>query len=199
MCVLQQLRKLLLLALQLRVAANVLLANEDIWHCALMGHVFQGILELGAIVDLVEFDDVCLHSHVAEERLGSLAIGAVRLREDGYQSSLATNESTRRTIGAEQIPTNCIVVDDALGFGFCGHDCTWTWGASEEFLSVHIVSKKVCTKLVGMKTYRKLMVGNCCVGQLLCGPSVVWIEHDSFTAEKVGFMSARVVLYSSLL
>jgi hypothetical protein len=52
----------------------------------LMGHVYQGILDLGAIVDLIEFDDVRLHAHLTKESLSSLAIRAVGFREDGYQS-----------------------------------------------------------------------------------------------------------------
>jgi hypothetical protein len=64
----------------------------------LMGHVCQGILDLGAIVDLVEFDDVRLHAHLTEESLSSLTIWAVGFREDGYQLLLATKESTSRII-----------------------------------------------------------------------------------------------------
>jgi hypothetical protein len=62
----------------------------------LMGHVCQGILDIGAIVDLVEFDDVRLHAHLTEKSLSSLAIRAVGFREDGYQSVLAIRESTSR-------------------------------------------------------------------------------------------------------
>lgn len=48
--VLEQLGELALLALELRVAANVLLADEDVGHRALLGHLLKGILDRGAVV-----------------------------------------------------------------------------------------------------------------------------------------------------
>lgn len=82
MSIFQELRQLLLLALQLRVAANVFLADEDIWDRTLMSHVFEGVLNFGAVVDLIELDDVGFHAHVAEERFGGVAVRAVGFRED---------------------------------------------------------------------------------------------------------------------
>jgi hypothetical protein len=48
--VLEQLRELALLCLQLRVAANVLLADEDVGHGALLGDVLEGVLDRGAVI-----------------------------------------------------------------------------------------------------------------------------------------------------
>ena len=85
MRILQQLRQLLLLPLQLRIAANMLLTDEDVGDGALMGHAFQSILDVRAVVDLVEFDDVWLHAHFAEEGLGGFAVWAVGFGEDGCE------------------------------------------------------------------------------------------------------------------
>ena len=83
MRILQQLWQLLLLALQFRIAANVLLTDEDVRDRALMGHAFQSILNIGAVVDLVELDDVWLHAHLAEEGLGGFTVWPVGFGEDG--------------------------------------------------------------------------------------------------------------------
>lgn len=48
--VLEQLRKLALLGLELRVTTNVLLADEDAGDGALLGHLLEGVLDGGAIV-----------------------------------------------------------------------------------------------------------------------------------------------------
>lgn len=48
--VLEQLRELALLALELRVAADVLLADEDVGNGTLLGHLLEGILDGGAVV-----------------------------------------------------------------------------------------------------------------------------------------------------
>ena len=63
----------------------MLLADEDVWNGTLMGHVFQSILNISAIVNLVEFDDIWFHAHVAEERLGGFAVRAVGFGEDGFK------------------------------------------------------------------------------------------------------------------
>ena len=47
--------------------------------------------------------DERLGAHLAEQRLGGLAVGAVALAEDGDR----------------------VVLDDLLGFGFGGHDGVW--------------------------------------------------------------------------
>jgi len=54
--VLEQLRKLALLGLQLRVTADVLLANEDVGDGALLGHLLEGILDGGTVVCIVLSD-----------------------------------------------------------------------------------------------------------------------------------------------
>jgi hypothetical protein len=48
--ILEQLRELALLRLQLGVAANVLLADEDVGHGALLGDVLEGVLDRGAVI-----------------------------------------------------------------------------------------------------------------------------------------------------
>lgn len=48
--VLQQLLELALLALQLGVAANVLLADEDVGHGALGSDLLEGVLDSGTVV-----------------------------------------------------------------------------------------------------------------------------------------------------
>lgn len=48
--VLEQLGKLALLCLQLGVAANVLLADEDVGDGALLGDVLKSVLDRGTIV-----------------------------------------------------------------------------------------------------------------------------------------------------
>ena len=45
MRLLQQLWQLGSLGLQVRVPANVVLADEDIWHGALLGHALERILD----------------------------------------------------------------------------------------------------------------------------------------------------------
>merc|ERR1711915_1161377 len=80
--ILEQLRELALLALQLGVAANVLLADENVGDRALVGHLFKGILNSGTVINLVELEDVCLCALLAEESLCRLAVRAVGLGED---------------------------------------------------------------------------------------------------------------------
>jgi len=46
----EQLRELALLCLELGVAANVLLADEDVGHGALLGDVLESVLDRGAII-----------------------------------------------------------------------------------------------------------------------------------------------------
>ena len=48
--ILEQLRKLALLGLELRVTTDVLLADEDVGDGALLGHLLEGVLDGGAIV-----------------------------------------------------------------------------------------------------------------------------------------------------
>ena len=48
--ILEQLVELALLCLELGVAANVLLADEDVGHGALLGDVLESVLDRGTIV-----------------------------------------------------------------------------------------------------------------------------------------------------
>lgn len=103
---LQHSGQLLLLCLELRVAADVLLANENVGDGALLGHLLEGILQSGAIVyrnsvslpgyfgycclldlgvltNLIHLNDVGVCALLAQERFRSLAVGAVGLAEDG--------------------------------------------------------------------------------------------------------------------
>merc|ERR1712137_1442566 len=101
--ILEQLVELALLCLELGVAANVLLADEDVGHGALLSDVLESVLDGGTVVNLVELEDVGLCAHLAEEALSGLAVGAVGLGED----------------------SNRVAVDDLLCLGSCGHDCVW--------------------------------------------------------------------------
>lgn len=74
---LEQLRELALFRLQVRVSSNVLLVDEHIWNSALRCHLGQSVLDLAAIVDLVELNRVELSTGLAEHRLGCAAVGAV--------------------------------------------------------------------------------------------------------------------------
>lgn len=47
---LQELRKLLLLALQIRIASNVLVVDEDVWDGALVGDLLECVLNGGTVV-----------------------------------------------------------------------------------------------------------------------------------------------------
>lgn len=48
--ILEQLRQLALLRLQVRVAAHVLLVDEDVRDGSLLGHLLQGVLDVCAVV-----------------------------------------------------------------------------------------------------------------------------------------------------
>jgi len=91
-------------ALQVRVAANVLLVDVDVGHGALAVDLLESILEVAAFGDLVELYDLEVGSKTLEGALGSLAVRAVALGED--------NDS--------------IVVDLLLDLGSCvGHGDSW--------------------------------------------------------------------------
>lgn len=77
----QQRLELLGLGLEVAVATNVLLADEDVGHCALAGQLLEGVLDGGAIFLLVELKGVEVGVVVLEELLGLVAVGAVRLGE----------------------------------------------------------------------------------------------------------------------
>lgn len=96
---LQQLRELLLLGLEVGVAADVLFCNEDVGDRSLRCDFVEGVLDGRAIVlmqlvcdglgilkcrltDLVELDGVELRALLAQERLGGLAVRAVGFAED---------------------------------------------------------------------------------------------------------------------
>ena len=49
-CLLQNLWQLALLRLQLRIAADVLVVDEDVRNRALLGHLFKSVLDSRAIV-----------------------------------------------------------------------------------------------------------------------------------------------------
>jgi len=110
-CILQQLWQLRLLCLEVRVATDVLVVNEDVRDGALVGDVFESVLNCAAIVDLIQLNDVRLDAHLAQQGLGRLAIRAIRLGED----------------------SDGVVVDDILRFGLCGHDGVWAGGACREY------------------------------------------------------------------
>jgi hypothetical protein len=91
-------------ALQIRVAANVLLVDVDVGHGALAVELLESILEVAAFGDLIELYDLDGGSKLLEGAFGSLAVRAVALGED--------NDS--------------IVVDLLLDLGSCvGHGDSW--------------------------------------------------------------------------
>jgi len=98
--ILQQFWKLALLGLKIRVSSNVLLLDEDVWNGCLASHLTESSLDSRSVIDLVELDGVVLGAHLAQQRLGGLAVRAVGLAED----------------------SDGIVVNDALSLGLCrGH------------------------------------------------------------------------------
>ncbi|KAB8343264.1 hypothetical protein FH972_022852 [Carpinus fangiana] len=116
---LQDIGQLALLGLQVRVAANVLLVDEDVGHAALLRDALEGVLDGGTVVcvcmlvaalRLVAVSRRLTALHLAQQALRGLAVGAVALGEDG----------------------DGIVVDDALGLGLCGGHAGGAGGAREE-------------------------------------------------------------------
>lgn len=87
----------------------MLLVDEDVGHAALVGHLLKSVLDVGAIVytdkrsainlhryadirgrrltNLVELKSVELGAGLGQKLLGGLAVGAVRLGEDGCKES----------------------------------------------------------------------------------------------------------------
>ena len=61
---LQQALELALLGLEVRVAANVFAADVDVGDGALARDLLEGVLDGGAVVDLVELDGEVLGTHV---------------------------------------------------------------------------------------------------------------------------------------
>jgi len=106
----QQRSQIPLLGLQIAVATNVLLPNEDIGHRALSRHLSERILDGRTVIDLIQLNGVVLCAGLAQQRLGRLAVRAVGLGEDG----------------------DGVLVDDALGLCLCGGHTCGAGGAGEE-------------------------------------------------------------------
>jgi len=94
---LEQLRQLILLILQIRVSSNVLPRDENVGNSSLSRNVLKRSLDFRPVIDLVQLDGVELCAERGEQLLGGLAVGAVRLGEDGHG----------------------VVGDDAFGLGLC--------------------------------------------------------------------------------
>ena len=55
------------------IAADVVSADEDIWHGALLREAEEGFLYRGSVRDFVELDRRVLHTELIEETFGALA------------------------------------------------------------------------------------------------------------------------------
>lgn len=69
-------------SLEIRVAANVLLVDKDVWHGALARDGAERVLEVVAVALLVQLVRDILGVEAVEEALGVSAVGAVALAED---------------------------------------------------------------------------------------------------------------------
>jgi len=107
---LQKFWQLLLLRLQVRIATNMHLIDEDVWNSALVTDLLQSVLNCCSVLDLIELDGVEVGTQLRQQLLGCPTVWAVRLAKDG----------------------DGIVVDDALSFGLCGGHGCWALDAMEE-------------------------------------------------------------------
>lgn len=69
-------------SLEVRVAANVLFVDKDVWHGALARDSAERVLEVVAVALLVQLVRDILGVEAVEEALGVSAVGAVALAED---------------------------------------------------------------------------------------------------------------------
>lgn len=70
--------------LEIRVAADVLLVDKDVWHGALARDGAERVLEVVAVALLVQLVRDILGVEAVEEALGVSAVGAVALAEDDW-------------------------------------------------------------------------------------------------------------------
>lgn len=71
--------------LEVRVAANVLLVDKDVWHGALARDGAERVLDVVAVALLVQLVRHILGVEAVEEALGVPAVGAVALAEDDWE------------------------------------------------------------------------------------------------------------------
>jgi hypothetical protein len=71
--------------LEVRVAANVLLFDEDVWDGALARDLDERLLKVVTVALLVQLVRGILGAVAVEEALGVLAVGAVALAEDDFE------------------------------------------------------------------------------------------------------------------
>ena len=64
--------------LELTVSSDVLSANEDVGNGALVGHLLEGVLDSGSVLNLVKFNDGGFDVLGAQELLGLTSEGAGR-------------------------------------------------------------------------------------------------------------------------
>jgi len=81
---LQQPRQVSPSGLQIRIATNMRLLDEDIGHGALIGDLLEGILYGGAVGHLIQLYEEVVGAKLAEEGLGRPAVGAVGFGEDHH-------------------------------------------------------------------------------------------------------------------
>jgi len=108
--ILQQILQVPLLVLQIRVATNMLLPNEDVRHRRLARQVAERGLDRGAVIDLIQLNRIKLGAALTQQLLRRLAVRAVALAEhrDG------------------------VLVDDALHLGLGRRHAGWGQGPRSE-------------------------------------------------------------------
>lgn len=118
----------------------MLLFDVDVGDGGLAIDFLQGSLDGGSIIylssafctiswhyglhtNLIKLDSVVVCTKLGQESLGSLAVWAIRLAEDGYTGApLAPLHVPRAEEGAKH--TNSILINDLLGLGLCcRHGC----------------------------------------------------------------------------
>lgn len=111
--------------LEVRVATDVDLANEDVGDGALAGHLVQGVLDVIAVALLVELVGLVLCVQAVEDALRVVAVGAVRLAKDHY-SEIWVSSGSHQGIRSSGVVarTDSIVINHLLGLllsGFHGY------------------------------------------------------------------------------
>ena len=75
------------MGLKVRVAADVVLVDEDVGDSSLSGDLVESVLELATVLLLVELKVLVLGAVAVESALGRLAVGAVGLAKHHWKTS----------------------------------------------------------------------------------------------------------------
>jgi hypothetical protein len=84
--------------LEVRVAANVLLVDEDVWDGALARDLDERLLEVVTVALLVQFVRGILGAVAVEEALGVLAVVAVTLAKDDFEKGCISHPMYLRMV-----------------------------------------------------------------------------------------------------